>query len=168
MSYKRVRAYLFRKSYAYSVFTNRLRKAKRRDKAALNRRLQQILLLGQTLHTSHIPRVRSLVRKDEKLTIYVHIEKELIRLVDERKNQGEFDLEEYESALLDPAIERVAGASLSDIEDDIKFDTELMSRKSLYQHWYYQTAAKYSLPTLRIIPFLLRLLQPTSLTAAHQ
>jgi len=111
------------------------------------------------IHTNHAPRIRSLVQKDERLTVYIRIEKELTRLTKERKEQGEFDLEEYESALLDPAIERVAGASLSDIEDDKKFDTELMSRKLLYQHWYYQTATKYRLPTIRIIPFLLRLLR---------
>lgn len=158
MSYKRVRAYLFSKSYACSIFESYIHIAKRKDKSRIRRHLKNILLFGQMINVNHAPRIRSLVQKDERLTVYIRIEKELTRLTKERKERGEFDLEEYESALLDPAIERVAGASLSDIEDDKKFDTELTSRKLLYQRWYYQTAALYRLPTVRIIPFLLRLL----------
>ena len=80
-------------------------------------------------------------------------------MITERKERGTFDLDEYESALLEPAIERVVGEDLSDIENDREFDTQLAVFKTLYRHWYYQTARKYRLPTLRIIPFLLRLLR---------
>lgn len=158
MSYKRLRAYLFSKSYAYSVFKECIHTAKRKEKPRIRKHLKQILLFGQMLHTSHASRIRSLVKKDERLAVYIQIETELIRLTKERRARGEFDLDEYESALLDPAIERVTGASLSDIEDDKRFDAELTNRKLLYQRWYYQTATKYRLPTVRIIPFLLRLL----------
>ena len=91
--------------------------------------------------------------------MYVRIEKELVSLISERKERGMFDLDEYEYALLEPATERVVGEDLSDIGNDREFDRQLMIYKSLYQHWYYQTAAKYKLPTLRIIPFLLRLVK---------
>jgi hypothetical protein len=76
----------------------------------------------------------------------------------ERKERGYFDLVEYEYALLEPAIEHVVGEDLSDIEDDREFDEHLSRFKTLYKNWYYKIAAKYRLPTLRIIPFLLRLI----------
>ena len=158
MSYKRVRAYLFSKSYACTIFQTHISAAKLKDKKRLKVRIEKILLFGQTLHNKHFSNIGSVVRKDEKLSIYICIEKELTLLVIERGQRKKFDLEEYEYALLDPAIERVAGASLAKIENDRTFDMELIARKKLYQHWYYQTAAKYRLPTLRIIPFLLRLL----------
>jgi len=156
MSYKQVRAYLFSKSYAYTVFRECINTAKLKDKRKLKTRIRRILLFGRKNNFSNI---RSMVQKDKKLSVYIHIEKELTRLVKERKERGTFDLEEYEYALLNPAIERIAGASLAEIEDDRTFDTELIARMALYQRWYYQTAAKYRLPTLRIIPFLLRLLR---------
>ena len=81
------------------------------------------------------------------------------QLIKERRVRGNFDLVEYEYALLEPTIERVVGEDLSDIENDTEFDEQLVRFKILYHYWYYQTAAKYRLPTLRIVPFLLRLLQ---------
>lgn len=102
--------------------------------------------------------IHSLLLDDGKLSVYVRIERELIQLIKERKTGGHFDLSEYEYALLEPAIERVAGADLCGIDNDREFDRQLMVFKTIYQCWYYQTAVKYKLPTLRIIPFLLRLL----------
>lgn len=156
MSYKQVRAYLFKKSYAYTVIQEYIHTAKRKNRRRIESRIEKILLFSQIKRFSNI---RSLVQKDERLSVYNRIEKELTLLSKKRKERGTFDLEEYEYALLDPAIERVAGASLAEIEDDRTFDMELIARKALYQRWYYQTAAKYRLATLRIIPFLLRLLQ---------
>jgi hypothetical protein len=100
-----------------------------------------------------------MIQKDEKLSVYIHIEKELTLLIKERKKRGYFDVIEYEYALLDSAIERVVGEDLCDIENDKEFDEQLTTFKTIYLNWYYQTAVKYRLPTLRIIPFLLRLLQ---------
>jgi hypothetical protein len=158
MSCNRVRAYLFSKSYAYIVFQECIHTAKLKNRKQIKIRIKKILLFGQMLHDKHFSDSKFIVRKDEKLSVYIRIEKELTLLSKERKERGTFDFEEYEYALLDPAIERVAGASLARIEDDRTFDTELTARKALYQRWYYQTTAKYRLPTLRIIPFLLRLL----------
>ena len=131
-----------------------MRTTKRKEKHRVRARIAKILLLGQSQQKSF----RSKTKNNEKLSIYIQIEKELTLLAKERKERGIFDLEEYEYALLDPAIERVAGASLAKIEDDRMFDMELINRKILYQRWYYETTVKYRLPTLRIIPFLLRLL----------
>ena len=157
MSYKQVRAYLFTKTYAYTVFQEYIYKAGRKEKQKLKRRIAKMLLLKPTAAMS-IADSNSLLHHDGKLSVYVRIEHELIQLIKERKRRGYFDLAEYEYALLDPAIERVAGADLCDIENDEEFDELLITFKTIYLNWYYQTAAKYRLPTLRIIPFLLRLL----------
>ncbi len=157
MSYKRIRAYLFTKTYAYTVFQKYIRKAGRKEKRKLQRRIAKMLLLK--LDAVSTTDIHSKLHHDGKLSVYVRIEHELIRLIKERKNRGYFDLTEYEYALLDPAIERVVGEDLRDIENDKEFDEQLTIFKTIYINWYYQTAAKYRLPTLRIIPFLLRLLQ---------
>ena len=157
MSYTRVRSYLFTKSYAYTVFQNYIDKAKRKEKQRLKKRLSKVLLLKfSTPKTSDF---HSLIRHNGKLSIYVRIEQELIHLMKERKERGYFDLVEYEYALLEPAIERVVGEDLSDIENDREFDEQLLRFRYLYTSWYYQIAAKYRLPTMRIVPFLLRLLE---------
>lgn len=158
MSYQQVRAHLFTKTYAYTVFQEYIREAKRKDKQKLRKRLTKMLLLKQNTNRQ-VSDIHSLLLDDGKLSVYVHIEHELIQLIKERKNQGHFDVIEYEYALLEPAIERVVGADLCDVENDKEFDEQLMTFKTIYINWYYQTAAKYRLPTLRIIPFLLRLLR---------
>lgn len=156
MSYKRVRAYLFTKSYAYTVFQTYIDKAKRNEKLKLKKRLSKVLLLR--FNITKASDVHSLLRRNGKLSIYVRIEQELINLMKERKERGYFDLVEYEYALLEPAIERVVGEDLADIENDREFDEQLLRFKPLYTSWYYQTTTNYRLPTLRIIPFLLRLI----------
>lgn len=157
MSYRQIRAYLFTKTYAYTVFQEYIREAKRKDKQKLRRRLTKMLLLKQNTN-GQVSDIHSLILGDGKLSVYIRVEQKLIQLTEEREKRGYFDLIEYESAFLEPAIERVAGEDLSDIDNDHEFDEQLMKFKALYQFWYYQTAAKYRLPTLRIIPFLLRLL----------
>ena len=157
MVYKRIRAYLFTKTYAYTVFQEYIDKAKRKEEQILKKRLSKVLLLR--FNTTKVSDLNSLLRRNGKLFIYVRIEKELIHLMRERKKRDSFDLVEYEYALLEPAIERVVGEDLSDIENDREFDEQLLKFKTLYKNWYYRTAIKYRLPTLRIIPFLLRLLQ---------
>lgn len=157
MSYKQIRAYLFTKTYAHTVFQEYIHTAKRKDKQKLRRRLTKILLLKQNTN-EQISDIHSFLLGDGKLSVYVRVEQELIQLIKERRARGNFDLSEYEYALLEPAIERIAGADLCNIDNDREFDQQLMVFKTIYQCWYYQTAAKYRLPTLRIIPFLLRLL----------
>lgn len=158
MSYKRIRAYLFTKTYAYTVFQEYIHKAGKKEKQKIKRRMAKMLLLKPNT-TMSLADSNSMLRHDGKIAVYVRIEHELIQLMNERKNRGRFDLIEYEYALLDPAIERVVGSDLCDIKNDKEFDEQLTTFKTIYTNWYYQTAAKYRLPTLRIIPFLLRLLR---------
>lgn len=65
---------------------------------------------------------------------------------------------DYDKAIMEPAIERVAGNHLKNIKDDKVFDAQLEELQRKYQNWYYTTAYKYKLPTSRIIPFILRLI----------
>jgi len=155
MTYKQVRWYLFTKSYAYTVFQEYVCQAKGREKQRLKKRIGKVLLIQPT----RAKQTPTTFRRNGKVSVYIRIERELVRLISERKERGTFDLDEYEYALLEPAIERVVGEDLSDIEDDGEFDEQLLVYQSLYRHWYYQTARKYRLPTLRIIPFIVRLLQ---------
>lgn len=154
MTYKQARWYLFTKSYAYTIFQEYVHKAKRIEKQRLRKRIAKVLLI-QPNCAEQTP---ATFRCNGKVSVYVCIERELIRLITERKKRGTFDLDEYEYALLKPAIERVAGSDLAYIDDDREFDQKLIERIAHYKHWYYQTAQTYRLPTLRIIPFLLRLI----------
>ena len=48
---------------------------------------------------------------------------------------------------------------LSHFKDDNVFDAQLEELQRKYKNWYYATAYRYKLPTSRIIPFILRLIQ---------
>lgn len=158
MSYNQIRTCLFTKIYAYTVFQEYIVEAKRKDKQKLRRRIAKMLLLKPHTTMSTVD-CNSIIHHDGKLSVYVRIEHELTLLTKERNKRGYFDLIEYEYALLDPAIEHVVGEDLCSIENDKEFDMQLAKFKTIYRNWYYQTAVKYKLPTLRIIPFLLRLLR---------
>lgn len=131
MSYKRIRAYLFTKTYAYTVFQEYIHKAGKKEKQKLQRQITKILLLKPNTDVSIVD-FNSILHRDGKLSVYVRIEHELIQLIKERKNRGYFDLIEYEYALLDPAIERVVGEDLCDIENDKEFDEQLAIFKTIY------------------------------------
>lgn len=96
---------------------------------------------------------------DKRVSVYLQIERELIMLTQEKQDRNNLVSEDYEKALLTPAIERVAGNALARIKDDHTFEMKLIEFKKLYTRWYYAIAYQYRLPTLRIVPFLLRLIR---------
>lgn len=100
---------------------------------------------------------KEISRKDEKIKVYLQIEKELILLIQEKEDKNNLISEDYEYALLEPAIERVAGNTLSKVTDDSEFEQKMVEFIGIYRRFYYDVAYKYRLPTLRIIPFVLRL-----------
>ncbi|MBU2632600.1 hypothetical protein KKG52_02680 [Patescibacteria group bacterium] len=97
----------------------------------------------------------------EKIKIYLAIENELIFLSIARNNKSYFKDSDYEEefALLSMAIERAAGNSLKEIKDDFIFSKQLEVLQRKYTYWYYKTAYRYKLPTIRIVPFILRLIK---------
>lgn len=90
--------------------------------------------------------------------VYMLIERELIFLIQDKTDKNSLISEDCEYALLEPAIERVAGNSLSKIVDDGEFELKMDDLVKTYRRFYYEIACKYRLPTLRIVPFILRLI----------
>ncbi len=96
--------------------------------------------------------------KDEKIKVYLAIENEMAILKVTRQDKEDIIHEDYERAMLSPAIERVAGNSLRNIRDDLVFEKQLEELRKKYQRWYYEIAHEYKLPTLVNSPFILSLI----------
>lgn len=157
---------LFTFSYAGYVLASYIRKNKNKDQMIL--KLSQILLMDIEILRRFIYKksgrsifvriIKNIIEDKEKLKVYLAIEKELLTLIEERKNEESSVLEDYEWALLAPAIERVAGNDLSEIKYDRVFERKLFELQKIYHRWYYFVAYKYKLPTMRIVPYLIRLI----------
>lgn len=166
---QKVRFVLFTKSYAGFILSDRIRKL-HYSKNMIDR-LSRILLfkkkdlniyiLNKIFTNKAHQIISSVLIDDEKITTYIQIEQELITLIKEKDNKENYINDDYHYALLEPAIERVAGNNLSYIESDRWFDKRLTELKKKYHRWYYNTAYIYKLPTMRIVPFLLRLVSPS-------
>ncbi len=164
-----IRLALFAKSYAGHYFIEYIKEANEPD--IIIKRLAKTLLFKEAflvyfLSPKYSKReIRQIIKetvddKDkDKIKIYLKIETQLTLLIQDRELKESYVTEEYEYALLSPAIERVVGNSLTNIKDDGKFEIKLIERKRIYTQWYYSVACKYRLPTLRIIPFISRLLK---------
>lgn len=99
--------------------------------------------------------------EDEKqMKLYLSVERELISLVKAKQQQSDYTDPDYEDELgiLTTAIERAAGNALDDIDDDLVFEQQFGGLKRKYLYLYYKTAHKYKLPTIRIVPFVMRLI----------
>lgn len=140
-----------------------------KDNKKLIKRLAEILGLNEQelrcfiFHKSCRQKFKSetqnLFKHDKKVDVYLQIEKELINLTQEReKNDDEKDQDYNERVILSIAVERVAGNNLSYIKTDSWFDKRLENVRKQYIHWYYKVVDIYKLPTMRIIPFLLRVM----------
>ena len=90
------------------------------------------------------------------MKIYLEIEKELINIAEERLDKYSTVFEDYQWKLLSPAIERAAGNFLENLSD-VEFEKATNFRLKKYQYIYYKVVRKYRLPTMRNIPFILRL-----------
>lgn len=99
-------------------------------------------------------------RDREEIVTYLEIENEILSLSQEKENKESLVRDDYDNALVEPAIERVAGNKLSKVEDDLEFESKLEDLKKRYTKLYYAVAYRYKLPTIRILPFILRLISP--------
>ncbi len=167
ITYNKIRLALFLRSYgAHIIF----RRFKNKPNYKIVSRLGDVLNLSTHLLNEffssggcprELPKLNNLTTylvPKEKMLVYLEIEQEIINLTLEKQDKEKTSLEDYDKAIMEPAIERVAGNHLKDVEDDKVFDTQLEELQRKYQNWYYATAYKYKLPTLRIIPFILRLI----------
>lgn len=96
----------------------------------------------------------------QKISIYLQIEHELWILQNMKRDREKFTEFEYQNStmLLELAIERVAGNNLKNVKSDGVFDEELSNLIKIYRRWYYTVAYTYKLPTIRILPFIMRLI----------
>ena len=126
-------------------------------------RLSKVLILDyqklwQFIVLNKPKRLSPKINRDEKIKAYLSIECEIITLKIARQDKENIVHEDYESAILSPAIERAAGNSLRNIKNDLVFEKRLEELRKKYQRWYYEVAYKYKLPTPRILAFILRLI----------
>ncbi|MEK7616660.1 MAG: hypothetical protein AAB414_01250 [Patescibacteria group bacterium] len=168
ITYNKVRLSLFLRSYgAYTIFGRFKTKPSYRVVSRLSNILNlDTLLLNKFFisgtYPKGLPNLNSLTKylvPKERMLVYLEVEREIINLTLEKQDKEKTSLEDYDKAIMEPAIERVAGNHLKNIEDDKVFDAQLEELQRKYQNWYYATAYKYKLPTSRIIPFILRLIK---------
>lgn len=161
--YERIRFFLFTHSYAgknISLFLKNKYKSKKLLK--VTKRLSGILdfnfnQLNQFVIFDIKPQC-SYKRVPKELKVYLEIEQELSKIKEEKLDEYSTALEDYQRQLLYPALERAAGNSLEKIGNDKEFDIKIIERINEYGNIYYKVAYKYKLPTIRIVPFLLRLI----------
>ena len=166
LTFKKIRFALFLRTYVFYRISIELRVEYSNKKV-----IPEISRLSRTLNLPYEPLWKAIVLKKfqplnkriinkEKIRIYLAIENELILLSMVRSNKSDFKDSDYEEdlALLSMAIERATGNSLREIKDDLVFSKQLEVLQRKYVYWYYKTAYKYKLPTIRIAPFILRLI----------
>lgn len=98
----------------------------------------------------------------KSIRAYLEIEKELLKLSEEKLDEYSMALEDYQGQLLSPAIERAVGNFLVDVKNDVRFQKLFEANLGSSHYDYYKVAHKYGLPTMRIVPFILRLIDSTN------
>ena len=157
-----VRFWLFTNSYSGKAISDYLR-----EECQGNNINDSMKRLSQTLDFNHKQLEKHVLQKTKskcpyariplKIKIYLEIEKELVALAEEKLDKYSTAKEDYQNQLFSPATERAAGNSLTDIKNDQRFNEKLEENIRTYRITYYKVAYKYKLPTIRIVPFILRL-----------
>ena len=115
-------------------------------------------LLWQFIVLDKTKGLKERLKTQKEIQAYLAIENEIITLKITREDKENMVNEDYERAILSPAIERAAGNNLRDIKEDSVFEQSLEELKKDYRRWYYEIAYRYKLPTPRILAFILRLI----------
>lgn len=180
-TYNKIRLNLFIHSYACFSIAEYIRLKYKIDERLTTTQLQQkyfnkrdipeIAKLSRVMNFDYkglwqaiiLNKHRSLAKQTSHnagLKNYLCIEDELIQLARAKWRKSDYDDPDYEdeSATLSIAIERAVGNCLSDIDDDFIFEQQSENLRVTFRKSYYKTAWKYKLPTLRIIPFIMRLI----------
>lgn len=182
LTQNKIRLILFTHSYAsYRIaevikrkykLDNKLTPQELRQKYFNKRKIPEVARLSRVLNLPYKPLWESLmldknlslnksVPDRNKIKVYLAIETELVVLAKARVSKlSEFYNPDYEQdmAILTTAIERTVGNKLKNIDNDLVFEHQQEILQKLYFRWYYKVAWKYKLPTMRIIPFILRLI----------
>lgn len=180
ITYKKLRLVLFVRTYAYYRisqyigekyrFDNKLKSKELRTIYFKKKAIPEISRLSKALNLPYNPLWESIVLDktislsknlpDREIKVYLSVEHELTQFAIAKQSKSDYTDPEYEFefALLRRAIERTTGNRLRNIKNDSVFEQQLEILQKLYLGWYYKTAYKYKLPTLRIVPFILRLI----------
>jgi hypothetical protein len=166
LTFKKIRFSLFLRSYAFYRISIVIK-----EKCSGKKVIPEISRLSLALNLPDKPLQKAINKKKtyplsrkiqdkENIKIYLEIESELTSLARAKGNKSDFKDSDYEeeSTLLSLAIERAVGNSLQKIKDDLIFSRQMEVLQRKYIYWYYKTAYKYKLPTIRIVPFILRLI----------
>jgi len=163
VTYQEVRFFLFANSYsAYkiAVYLKKKHKGKKLEKSAI--KLAIVLRFGQKQITDFVLfdiKPKCPYRKmPRSLGAYLEIEKELLKLSEEKLDEYSTALEDYQGQLLSPAIERAVGNFLIDVKNDVRFQKLFEENLGSAHYDYYKVAYKYRLPTMRLVPFVIRLI----------
>lgn len=92
-----------------------------------------------------------------EIPIFLTIEKEMIEIAENRFMEDLLGVEDYNGGILESAVERAVGNKLTNIADNNKFNQRYFELGKTYRRCYYRVAYRYKLPTIRILPFILRL-----------
>lgn len=162
-NYDQIRFFLFVNSYSGKKISSRLKEELEGEKlTGVIKRLANVLdFKYHQIADFVIFGLRPIPpyhRLPTSLKIYLEIEKELVKLSGEKLDEYSTALEDYQRQLLYPAIERAVGNFLENIEDDKKFQKLLEEEIKSATNTYYKVAYKYKLPTLRIVPFIMRII----------
>jgi len=172
-NYEAVRFALFAQSYAGYYFTEKLKISKDPDKLA--KRLADALLFNENfllyfLSPKYSKReikkiMEEITEEKNEIKMYLCIENELILLANAKRNRSDYNDSDYEDemGILSVATERAVGNCLSNIRSDDVFEQQFTVMQGVFRKTYYKIAWKYKLPTLRIIPFITRLITPRKL-----
>jgi len=167
-NYKEIRFFLFTNSYSGKRIATYIKlrfQGKKMEKAV--KRLSVIFDFNYSqvwdFITSGLNPTCPYKRLPASLKIYLEVEKELSKLSEEKLDEYSTALEDYQRQLLCPAIERAVGNLLENINDDSEFEKLLGERFKSSFHIYYKVAYKYGLPTMRVVPFVLRIISQKEL-----
>lgn len=157
-----MRFYLFCNSYSGNKLANHIIVKNNNQKSRYIRRLTNILgFKYKQTHNFVIFGVKPELpyqRVPHKLKIYLEVEKELLKLSEEKLDEYSTAIEDYQNQLLYPAIERAVGNFLTDIKNDDRFQILMEEKFKKACYIYYKVVYKYKLPTLRTVSFVLRLI----------
>lgn len=163
VSYEKVRFFLFTNSYSANKIAVYLRgkyKGRKLEKSVIN--LATVLRFERKRTTDFVlfdikPKC-PYRRMPKSIKTYLEIEKELLKLSEEKLDKYSTALEDYQGQLLNPAIERAAGNFLSDVKNDNRFQKLFEEKVGSAHYDYYKVAYRYKLPTMRITPFIIRMI----------
>ncbi len=102
---------------------------------------------------------RFIFPKDKiEIPIFLAIEKEMVNISEKGFVEDLLKVDDYHGAVLQSAVERAVGNKLAKIDNDHEFNTRLLELEKSYLRCYYRVARRFKLPTIRILPFILRLI----------